>query len=122
MQVAKGFRACAEWPPGTASSTDNITKLPLESKQEASIACRQMEETGLDEQGEVFPVRTWLEPITPLENYNTKCFILHQLIKRKLGASKEAEELRDIMDEIWQELTPDEQTQARDASARFAIA
>ena len=117
----EGFRSCAEWPKGTVSETDNITRDNHDTQAQAEGVCDRLRTEGFGGEHKIFPIRTWTEPITALESYNTKCQKLHKLIKAGV-TDAETDALRDVMDVVWNKLTEAERDEANRMSAFYASA
>jgi len=57
--------------------------------------------------------------MTTVKLYKTNLKTLHSYMRRGTGDSKAANDLRDIMDLIWEDLTTKEKKQMREYSAKL---
>ncbi len=58
----KKFKSCAEWPKELAVA-NNISTDNHDTESQAKAVCRMLERDGFGGNGEIFPIRTWVEPI-----------------------------------------------------------
>lgn len=54
------WKSCAQWPHQEAITTDTH-----DTEGAASAVCDLLERWGLGGEGKHFPIKTWVEPVTP---------------------------------------------------------
>lgn len=61
------WKSVAEWPAGTILQrrANDITVDFHETEPAARAVCRMLERDGLGGEGKIFPIRTWVENLTP---------------------------------------------------------
>lgn len=85
-----GWRSRAEWPShceiGNPFEGDNTTADRHNTREQAEAVCRMLEREGLGGERIHFPVRTWVEPILPTDENESRVRFVHRLAKMDRAA------------------------------------
>lgn len=72
------YKSIAQWRKNEVKhlgNTNNISEDTHDTKEQAEAVCRMLERDGFGGNGQIFPIRTWIEPVgTKCPNKNCRGF------------------------------------------------
>ena len=58
------WKSCAQWPTGTIAGSNDISTDEHGTREQAEAVCQLLRENGFGGDHQIFPVRTWVEPLS----------------------------------------------------------
>lgn len=69
MSTATRWKSCAQWHPevysGDYGAGDGVSRDIHDTQEQAQTVCDLLNRNGFGGEGKDFPIRTWVEPVTP---------------------------------------------------------
>ena len=60
------YKSCAQWPEGCADAIGNYSEDTHATREAADAVCQMLKQHGFGGNFQHYPVRVWIEEVTPL--------------------------------------------------------